>query len=205
MLTTEFPDASGLYAGLRGRAQRRARRHGDVDRADQDRHEGHDAHQPGHHGARATSRSSVQIANDLGEQVVNLVPVHHVRPAPALAAAPTCRLQPNQVPADVGAGRGAGHPAAAGHPGRRPQQAHRRAGHRRWPGRPATCAPSSRRAPPSPRSSSPTSSSSPSCWPMRPRPRCRHRRRAPSSGRTWPTRRRSSRCWPSRRPGCTPC
>ena len=51
-LTTQFADASGLYPGLRGGAQRRAGRHRHLDRADQDRHEGHHAHQPRHDGAR---------------------------------------------------------------------------------------------------------------------------------------------------------
>jgi virulence factor Mce-like protein len=47
-------------------------------------------------------QSSVQIANDLGEQVVNLVP-SHPGPAPTLASGATVPAAPNQVPADVGA------------------------------------------------------------------------------------------------------
>ena len=45
MLTTQFADASGSLPGLRGGAERRARRHGDLDGADQDGDEGDDAHQ----------------------------------------------------------------------------------------------------------------------------------------------------------------
>ncbi|MGO8827162.1 MAG: MCE family protein [Acidimicrobiales bacterium] len=47
-------------------------------------------------------QSSVQIANDLGEQVVNLVPAHGgiVPDLPSGASVP---VAPNQVPADVGA------------------------------------------------------------------------------------------------------
>jgi virulence factor Mce-like protein len=47
-------------------------------------------------------QSSVQIANDLGEQVVNLVPSRG-GPAPALKNGANVPAAPNQVPADVGA------------------------------------------------------------------------------------------------------
>ena len=47
-------------------------------------------------------QSSVQIANDLGEQVVDLVPTHGGS-APALASGANVPAAPNQVPADVGA------------------------------------------------------------------------------------------------------
>src|SRR6202041_1770394 len=47
-------------------------------------------------------QSSVQIANDLGEQVVNLVPSRG-GPAPALASGASVPVAPNQVPANVGA------------------------------------------------------------------------------------------------------
>jgi virulence factor Mce-like protein len=47
-------------------------------------------------------QSSVQIANDLGEQVVNLVP-SRAGAAPALASGATVPAAPNQVPANVGA------------------------------------------------------------------------------------------------------
>jgi len=46
-------------------------------------------------------RSSVQIANDLGEQVVNLVPMHG-GPAPTLRSGADVPASPNQIPADVG-------------------------------------------------------------------------------------------------------
>ena len=89
----------------------------------------------------ATCSRRSQIANDLGEQVVNLVPAHGGT-APALASGANVPAAPNQVPADVGQRGRLGHPAAAGHPGRRPEQADRRAGHvAAGPGR-ATCAPS---------------------------------------------------------------
>ncbi len=47
-------------------------------------------------------QSSVQIANDLGEQVVNLVPAHGGN-APALHSGADVPPAPNQVPANVGA------------------------------------------------------------------------------------------------------
>jgi virulence factor Mce-like protein len=47
-------------------------------------------------------QSSVQIANDLGEQVVNLVPTRS-GPAPALPSGADVPASPNSVPADVGA------------------------------------------------------------------------------------------------------
>jgi virulence factor Mce-like protein len=47
-------------------------------------------------------QSSVQIANDLGEQVVNLVPSHG-GPAPALSSGADVPAAPDQVPANVGA------------------------------------------------------------------------------------------------------
>ncbi len=46
-------------------------------------------------------QSSVQIANDLGEQVVNLVPTRD-GPAPALASGANVPAARNEVPADVG-------------------------------------------------------------------------------------------------------
>jgi virulence factor Mce-like protein len=47
-------------------------------------------------------QSSVQIANDLGEQVVDLVPAHGGT-VPALASGSSVPAAPDQVPADVGA------------------------------------------------------------------------------------------------------
>ena len=204
MLTTQFADASGLYPGFEvelngvpvGTVTSTALTgHG---------HQGDDAHQPGTT-VPDDVQSSVQIANDLGEQVVNLVPSHGGTGARPGRAAPTCPAAPNQVPGRRRGRRRLGHPAAPGHPGRRPQQADRRAGHvaGRPGGQPAHAR--QRRARPSPRSSSPTSSSSPSSWPTR-RPRSmRSPPSRPSFARTWPTRRRWSRCWPNRRRGCTPC
>jgi virulence factor Mce-like protein len=46
-------------------------------------------------------QASVQIANDLGEQVVNLVPKQHTDPH-TLASGSNVPAQPNEVPADVG-------------------------------------------------------------------------------------------------------
>ena len=46
------PRRVGPLRRLRGRAQRRARRHGQLDRADRARHQGHHEHQPGHRRAR---------------------------------------------------------------------------------------------------------------------------------------------------------
>jgi virulence factor Mce-like protein len=48
------------------------------------------------------ARASVQIANDLGEQVVDLVPAHGGH-APAFRSGADVPAAPNQVPADVGA------------------------------------------------------------------------------------------------------
>jgi virulence factor Mce-like protein len=50
----------------------------------------------------ADVQSSVQIANDLGEQVVNLVPAHGGA-VPALSSGANVPTAPNQLPADVGA------------------------------------------------------------------------------------------------------
>ena len=47
-------------------------------------------------------KASVQIANDLGEQVINLVPTR-AGPAPALHSGDTVPAAKDQVPADVGA------------------------------------------------------------------------------------------------------
>lgn len=100
-LTTEFPDASGLYAGfeveLNGvpvgtvtstaltRTATRVTMHIDPGTVVPD-----------------DVQSSVQIANDLGEQVVNLVPSRGGS-APALASGANVPAAPDQVPANVGA------------------------------------------------------------------------------------------------------
>ncbi len=101
MLTTDFPDASGLYAGfevelngvpvgtvtstaLTANATKVTMR---IDP-----------------GTKVPSdvQSSVQIANDLGEQVVNLVPSRSGN-APALQSGATVPAAANQTPANVGA------------------------------------------------------------------------------------------------------
>ena len=101
MLTTQFADASGLYPGfevelngvpvgtvtstaLTGTATKVTMRINPGTSVPDD------------------VQSSVQIANDLGEQVVNLVPSRG-GPAPALASGATVPVAPNQVPANVGA------------------------------------------------------------------------------------------------------
>ena len=47
-------------------------------------------------------QSSVQIANDLGEQVVNLVPTNNDTHVPNLQSGANVPAAPNQIPADVG-------------------------------------------------------------------------------------------------------
>jgi virulence factor Mce-like protein len=100
-LTTQFPDASGLYSGfevelngvpvgtvtataLTRTATRVTMR---IDPGTQ---------------VPSDVQSSVQIANDLGEQVVNLVPAHGGS-APALHSGAVVPAAPNQIPANVGA------------------------------------------------------------------------------------------------------
>ncbi len=100
-LTTEFPDASGLYSGFEvelngvpvGTVTSTALTHTATKvtmRID-----------PGT-SVPDDVQSSVQIANDLGEQVVNLVPAH-AGPAAALQSGANVPAAPDQVPADVGA------------------------------------------------------------------------------------------------------
>jgi virulence factor Mce-like protein len=100
VLTTEFPDASGLYqnftvelngvpVGTVGGIQLTPR----GTRVTLDIHPGTKV--PG------DVRSSIQIANDFGEQVVDLVPAHGGT-APALRSGDNVPTAPNQVPADVG-------------------------------------------------------------------------------------------------------
>ena len=114
-------------------------------------------------------RSSVQIANDLGEQVVNLVPTRGGTAPAAGQRAPTCRRRRNQVPADVGQVVATATRLLQAIPA---GNLNKLIGElaTALQGNAATCARSSTRAPRSPRSSSPTSSSSPSCSPTR-RPR----------------------------------
>lgn len=101
MLTTHFPDASGLYAGFE--VELNGVPVGTVSSTALTRS-----------ATRVTMRinpgtsvpddvqSSVQIANDLGEQVVNLVPTRGGAAAPLRSGADVPSA-PDQVPADVGA------------------------------------------------------------------------------------------------------
>jgi virulence factor Mce-like protein len=100
VLTTDFPDASGLYqnftvelngvpVGTVGAIQLTA--HGT--KITMDIHPGTTV--PG------DVRSSIQIANDLGEQVVDLVPAHGGT-APALTTGANVPVAPDQIPANVG-------------------------------------------------------------------------------------------------------
>jgi virulence factor Mce-like protein len=100
VLTTDFPDASGLFqnftvelngvpvgsvAGIR-LTQRGTEVTMDI-----------------HPGTRVPgdARASIAIANDLGEQVVDLVPAHGGT-APALQSGDRVPVAPNQIPANVG-------------------------------------------------------------------------------------------------------
>jgi virulence factor Mce-like protein len=100
VLTTDFPDASGLYqnftvelngvpVGTVGAIQLTAHE----TKITMDIHPGTKV--PG------DVRSSIQIANDLGEQVVDLVPAHGGT-APALTSGANVPAAPNQIPANVG-------------------------------------------------------------------------------------------------------
>ncbi len=101
MLTTQFADASGLYPGFEvelngvpvGTVSSTALTPSATTvtmRID-----------PGTQ-VPSDVQSSVQIANDLGEQVVNLVPAHGGN-VPPLRSGADVPAAPNQVPADVGA------------------------------------------------------------------------------------------------------
>ena len=148
-------------------------------------------------------QSSVQIANDLGEQVVNLVPAHGGS-VPDLQSGATVPAAPNQVPADVGAVVASATRLLRAIPaddlntliGELATSLAGRAGDLRTLISAGTTFS---------RSSSPTSSNSPSCWPTRRRRSMRSPPSRPSCARTWPTPPRSSRCWRSRRAGCTRC
>jgi virulence factor Mce-like protein len=100
VLTTDFPDASGLYqnftvelngvpVGTVGAIQLTSR----GTRVTMDIHPG--TRVPG------DVRSSIQIANDLGEQVVDLVPAHGGT-APSLKSGANVPVAPDQIPANVG-------------------------------------------------------------------------------------------------------
>jgi len=100
VLTTDFPDASGLYqnftvelngvpVGTVAAIHLTAR----GTRITMDIHPGTKV--PG------DVRSSIQIANDLGEQVVDLIPAHGGT-APSLHSGDQVPAAPNQIPANVG-------------------------------------------------------------------------------------------------------
>ena len=152
--------------------------------------QGDDEHRPRHQGARRRPvvGPDRQRPGRAGRQPGARPRWTGARPA---RAAPTCRPRPNQVPADVGAVVASAtrllQAIPAGDLNKLIGELATVAG--RAGGQPAHAR--QRRARPSRRSSSPTSSSSPSCWPMR-RPALERgdRGRARSCARTWPTRRR---------------
>jgi virulence factor Mce-like protein len=99
-LTTNFPDASGLYAGFE--VELNGVPVGTVSSTALTKHATTITMtiNPGV-GVPDDVQASVQIANDLGEQVVNLVP-SHAGSAPDLKTGATIPVAPNQTPADVG-------------------------------------------------------------------------------------------------------
>jgi len=101
ILTTEFPDASGLYPNFT--VELNGVPVGTVS-STQLTKDGTKVTMSIDPGTSVPSdvRSSVQIANDLGEQVVNLVPTRGGS-APSLRSGSSVAAAPNQVPADVGA------------------------------------------------------------------------------------------------------
>jgi virulence factor Mce-like protein len=100
MLTTNFPDASGLYAGFE--VELNGVPVGTVSSTALTVHATKVTMSinPGV-GVPDDVQASVQIANDLGEQVVNLVPSHGGA-APDLKSGANVPVAPNQTPADVG-------------------------------------------------------------------------------------------------------
>ncbi len=100
-LTTAFPDASGLYPGFE--VELNGVPVGTVTGTALTAHATTVTMRidPGTT-VPSDVQASVQIANDLGEQVVNLVPAHGGT-VPALASGATVPAAPNQIPADVGA------------------------------------------------------------------------------------------------------
>ena len=100
-LTTEFPNASGLYPGFE--VELNGVPVGTVSSTSltASATKVTMSIDPGIEVPRDV-QSSVQIANDLGEQVVNLVPAHGGS-VPDLQSGATVPAAPNQVPADVGA------------------------------------------------------------------------------------------------------
>jgi virulence factor Mce-like protein len=99
-LTTHFADASGLYPGFQ--VELNGVPVGTVS-STQLTKTGTEVTMRIYPGTSVPSdvQSSVQIANDLGEQVVNLVPTHDGT-VPNLQSGATVPAAPNQIPADVG-------------------------------------------------------------------------------------------------------
>jgi virulence factor Mce-like protein len=100
MLTTNFPDASGLYAGFE--VELNGVPVGTVSSTALTKNATTVTMSvnPGV-GVPDDVQASVQIANDLGEQVVNLVPSHGGS-VPDLKSGADVPVAPNQTPADVG-------------------------------------------------------------------------------------------------------
>ncbi len=170
MLTTEFPDASGLFQNFT--VELNGVPVGTVSAIQLTRHSTK-VTMDIHPGTKVPGdvRSSVQIANDLGEQVVDLVPAHGGT-APALQSGANVPAAPNQIPANVGQVVDAATRLLQAIPsGNLNLLLSDLASSLR--GARSTSAPSFRPAPPSPRSSSPTRSSLPRSWPMHPPPSTR--------------------------------
>ncbi len=100
VLTTEFPDASGLYQNFT--VELDGVPVGTVANIELTKG-GTEVTMDIHPGTKVPGdvRSSIQIANDLGEQVVDLVPAHGGT-APALRSGANVPAAPDQVPANVG-------------------------------------------------------------------------------------------------------
>lgn len=100
VLTTEFPNASGLYAGFE--VELNGVPVGTVSSTalTKTATKVTMSINPGI-SVPSNVQASVQIANDLGEQVVNLVPQTHTDPH-TLKSGSNVPAQPNEVPADVG-------------------------------------------------------------------------------------------------------
>jgi virulence factor Mce-like protein len=100
VLTTEFPNASGLYPGFQ--VELNGVPVGTVSSTALTK-TATKVTMSINPGIKVPSnvQASVQIANDLGEQVVNLVPAQHTDPH-TLRSGANVPAQPNEVPADVG-------------------------------------------------------------------------------------------------------
>jgi virulence factor Mce-like protein len=100
VLTSDFPDASGLFQGFS--VELNGVPVGSVAGIQLTRR-GTKVTMDIHPGTKVPGdvRSSIQIANDLGEQVVDLVPAHGGT-APPLRSGDSVPVAPNQIPANVG-------------------------------------------------------------------------------------------------------